>query len=651
MQRALGPVVVLAAGVCLSCSNDLQQRRATEEAGRYLELTEGLRLGHDVKTTAVGTDRLGYTQVRVQQTHAGIPILGGEAIVHIDPRGSVTAMTDSLAGSPEVSPIPTLGASTAIDSALSHYPCKGCLTAPPTARLIYLPWHGRIPLVWEVHMDRDDGSREVSQPVFYVDAHSGEVLYAYDNLKTVEATGRSLYQGWLPLETSYIEDEDVYVLEDLTRAIGTFDADNRERGARRMVNEDTKWEDESIRAGVDASWAARTTLDYFEQKHGHVGLDGNGGPYFYDAATGTSGLITQKVHYGEDYTNAFWNGAYAGFGDGDGTYFGPMVSLDLVAHELTHGVVGSTADLLYYGEAGALNESVSDAFAALVENWSQAGNPNRIGEDCFTPSISGDALRYLSQPHAAYDMGLTDDDDPDHYLERYEGEADNEGVHVNAGIPNKAFHLATAGGTHHVSGRMDGLGSEITSDVWFRAVTRYMTSDADFAQARDTTVLAATLEYGADSPEAHQIETAWCMVGVGPCPTGDCGTEAVADGSFENDGEGWSLSENATLVAHDEAPDGARILLLTDDASAWRTVTVPSGCEARLNVWHRGDGEVVWRIRSESGEMTELGQITPLESGWAEATFDLADWSGQTIRLGVFGEAEGTVGVDAVSIR
>lgn len=141
---------------------------------------------------------------------------------------------------------------------------------------------------------------------------------------------------------------------------------------------------------------------------------------------------------------------------------------------MTHGVTEFTANLTYSNESGALNESMSDVFGAMVELYSRGGTVTsdtwKIGEQAYTPNTAGDALRYMNNPHLASNSGYTADDDPDHYTERYTGTADSGGVHINSGIPNHVFYLAAAGGTHHLSGvTVTGMGTTDAARIWYRS--------------------------------------------------------------------------------------------------------------------------------------------------------------------------------------
>lgn len=154
-----------------------------------------------------------------------------------------------------------------------------------------------------------------------------------------------------------------------------------------------------------------------------------------------------NVHYGTDYMNAFWDGDEMVFGDGDGNIFVSFTkSLDVVAHELAHGVTQFTADLEYQGQSGALNEHFSDVFGTAITQYAKGQEPGEadwlIGDEIMGPELYGEALRSMSSPGTAYDNSLLGKDpQPDHMRDYYAGSDDNQGVHINSGIPNKAFYL------------------------------------------------------------------------------------------------------------------------------------------------------------------------------------------------------------------
>ena len=225
-----------------------------------------------------------------------------------------------------------------------------------------------------------------------------------------------------------------------------------------------------------------------------------------DSYDGAGAPVSLTVHYGSRYNNAFWDGTQLVFGDGDGRVFERFTKpVDVLAHEFSHGVVEHTADLTYRGQSGALNESVADAFASCLKQrllGQDAGEGDwLIGQGIFTPSINARALRDMAAPGTAYDDPEIGADPQVGHMDDYvETTADNGGVHLNSGIPNKAFQLAAVaiGGTS-----ISGAGR-----VWYDAlVGGDVPSGATFA-----TFAAATVAAAGDHADA--VQGAWAQVGV-----------------------------------------------------------------------------------------------------------------------------------------
>ncbi|QRM32007.1 M4 family metallopeptidase [Microvirga sp. VF16] len=221
------------------------------------------------------------------------------------------------------------------------------------------------------------------------------------------------------------------------------------------------------------------------------------------------------VHYGAGYNNAFWDGQQMVFGDGDGVMFTDFTSsLDVIGHELTHGVTEHVAGLEYHKQSGALNESMSDVFGSLVKQWSLGQTAEQadwlIGAEVFTPGIEADALRSMKAPGTAYDNEtFGKDPQPDHmskfvHLPDTE-EGDYGGVHINSGIPNKAFYLtATAIG---------GYAWEAPALIWYEAL-KASGPTTEFQEFADKTYLMAGELYGTDSMEQQAVLAGWREVGI-----------------------------------------------------------------------------------------------------------------------------------------
>ncbi|MGC3994563.1 MAG: M4 family metallopeptidase [Propionicimonas sp.] len=258
--------------------------------------------------------------------------------------------------------------------------------------------------------------------------------------------------------------------------------------------------------------------------------DGFGATWkLYDEVYGRNSIdgaglrLLGSVHYGEGYQNAFWDGERMVFGDGDGVIFGRFTaSLDVIGHELTHGVTEHTANLTYRNQSGALNESISDVFGVLVAQYAAGQTADQadwlVGAKLLLPGVDGTALRNMLHPGTAYDdPRLGKDPQPADMSGYVKTTSDNGGVHYNSGIPNRAFALAAT--------TIGGHAWEKAGQVWYDVLTGdAITADCDFATFAELTVAAAVARFG-DGAEATAIRQAWQTVGVGaeteePAPSG-----------------------------------------------------------------------------------------------------------------------------------
>jgi Zn-dependent metalloprotease len=482
----------------------------------------------DFQVLKIVIDDLGMMHVRVRQTFGGVPVWTGEAIVHLKADGSLSGITDDLKEDVAVGTKPKLSAQEAVQIAAGLYKGAARQTAAPKTDLWIYRGDERDYLVYRVEIPRLDGSPETSMPVDFIDAQTGEKVFGYDNLQS--GVGNSIYSGVVNIGTSRRGTD--YYLENLGIRVGTVNFLNDISSSYlRFVDSNDIWTSSIQNAGVDAHYGAEATLVYYQFIHGRNGLDGNGGPAILPAAVnGNIYLIASGAHFGSNYNGSGWTGEYAFYGDGDFIRSGPVVSLDTCGHELTHGVVQSETGMVNWGESGALNESLSDIFGTMVERLVRPSAWNwKWGEEPFTPAVPGDAVRYLDNPHFAIPQGLSFNDDPDHYSERYTGLLDNGGVHANCGIANYAFYLAAAGGTHHLSEiTVQGIGVDDAAKIWYRALTLYMNSGTNFAGARAATLDAARDLFGSASAQYASVSAAWCAVGVGTCSTSTCVTKPIS---------------------------------------------------------------------------------------------------------------------------
>jgi Zn-dependent metalloprotease len=280
-----------------------------------------------------------------------------------------------------------------------------------------------------------------------------------------------------------------------------FDAKHKDAlPGRRLRAEGAKpSKDASANRAYDALGA---TFETYLKAYGRHSIDGQGLP------------LNASVHYLQGYNNAFWNGEQMVFGDGDGRIFLDFtIPLDVIGHELTHGVTQYSANLDYFGQSGALNESVSDVFGSLIKQYALGQSADQadwlIGAGLLAPGVQGHALRSMKEPGTAYDdPRLGKDPQPGSMSGYVTTSQDNGGVHINSGIPNRAFYLVAAA--------LGGNAWERAGQVWYDTLTGgSLSAHADFAGFAAVTVAAATARYG-EGAEVVAVRSAWSEVGVTP---------------------------------------------------------------------------------------------------------------------------------------
>jgi Zn-dependent metalloprotease len=243
-----------------------------------------------------------------------------------------------------------------------------------------------------------------------------------------------------------------------------------------------------------------TTFDFYAQIFSRNSIDGRGM------------RVDSTVHYGTRFDNAMWNGHQMVYGDGDGLLFNRFTAaLDVIGHELTHGVTQFTAALGYDGQTGALNEHISDAFGIMVKqfklNQTAKESDWLLGAGLFTSRVHGKAVRSMAAPGTAYDdPTLGRDPQPAHMRHYVDTEDDNGGVHINSGIPNHAFYLAAVA--------LGGRTWEVLGRIWYRVLTERLTSDADFNDFTRATVDVAGEMFGNGGRVQQIVADAWSAVGL-----------------------------------------------------------------------------------------------------------------------------------------
>ena len=278
---------------------------------------------YSVKRVEIDELKMAHTHVR--QSIGGVPVWEGEAIVHLKPDGELSLVTDALKDGIAVETKPNISADDALFAAKRMYRGSRFITEEPTVELYVYRGESRDHLAYRVEMPRLDGTDETAIPVIFIDAHTGEKVFEYNNLQT--GSGNSLYSGTVTIDTS--SSGSTFYMEDLTRRMGTFNMNNTGSTTTgtggtqsRYTGTDDVWSATSERAGVDAHWGARWTYDYFKNVHGRNGINGSNGPGTTAAAANSGiSLVSSRVHFGSNYNNAFWYQNRMSYGDGNGTTF------------------------------------------------------------------------------------------------------------------------------------------------------------------------------------------------------------------------------------------------------------------------------------------------------------------------------------------
>lgn len=633
----------------------------------------GIDSAKDLKVSNVFVDELSMAHTRMQQTYNNIPVFGGETIVHLNSDGSLFDITDSLVAKINVNTEAKLSNKEAIEKATSIYGCDSCLTAEPTVDMFVMRRNNKDHLVYRVQLQRIDGSAETSMPVYFIDAHSGKKVWEYNNLQTASAavTGTSTYYGSLSL-TGFQSGTSFY-LEDVGRKVGTFSFNNGTTTVFRASSTSSAFTTTAQKAMVDAQYGTSKTYDYYLNVQGRNGIDGAGGPAYQTSIDGVTGLVSSIVHYSTKYNNAFWNGQYMTFGDGDGTTFTSLTSIDICGHELTHGVTERTANLTYSNQSGALNESMSDILGSMVERYTLGESTRtwQIGEDAYTPGTAGDALRYLNDTHRG--------SQPDHMSEYVNTTSDNGGVHTNSGIPNYVFYLLAQGGTHHLGGSMTGIGADAAAKIFYKALTTYMTASTDFAGARTATLSAASALYGSTSAQYTAVQNAWGLCGVGAVAGGGgggTGTERITNGGFEGSVSPWVQSgAGALYVNPGNYPQAGTGYIYFGAANSvtgttYQQISIPAGTSPTLSFYLNVTSaetttttqydKLNVEVRNSAGTLlATLGTYSNLSKGtagvYSQKSFSLAAYAGQTIRVQFSSTTDSsaitTFRVDTVSVK
>ncbi|GAB7029281.1 M4 family metallopeptidase [Streptomyces sp. NPDC021749] len=500
-DRATGASAVqLSAAQRASALQDAQSGASTVAAKIGLGAKEKLVVRDVIK------DANGTVHTRYDRTYAGLPVLGGDLVVHQAENGARSVTKATKARISVASTTAALAPSAAKKSALSAAAAKKDTKTGTsgTPRKVIWAASGKPVLAYETVVTGTQKDGTPSRLHVITDAATGEKLFENEAIET--GTGTSTYSGTVPLTTT--KSSTTYQLTDGARGgHKTYDLNQRTSGTGTLFTDaDDTWGGGRQTAGVDAHYGAAVTWDFYKNTFGRNGIRNDGkGAY-------------SRVHYGNSYVNAFWDdGCFCmTYGDGSGNTH-PLTSLDVAAHEMSHGVTAATAGLNYSGESGGLNEATSDIFGTSAEFYAKNATDQGdylIGEKI---DINGDGtpLRYMDKP--SKDGGSAD---------YWSSTVGNKDVHYSSGVANHFFYLLSEGsGAKTINGvsynsptvdgsKVTGIGRAKAEKIWYKALTTYMTSTTNYKAARTATLKAAGDLYGTTSAEYKAVGAAWAGVNV-----------------------------------------------------------------------------------------------------------------------------------------
>lgn len=368
----------------------------------------------------------------------------------------------------------------------------------------------------EIYVDANTGLILFSNPITKHTDHKanyneGLLNNLTENSFLIPGSAATRYSGNKQIETSLNGTN--YILQDLTRGNGILTYNCQTGGYQNIdfTDIDNNWTSAEFNntqkdnAALDAHWGAEVTYDFWNTLFNRNSYDNNGS------------AIKSYVHFGTDFANASWNGAFMTYGDGN-TNIQPLTSIDVCGHEIGHAICTYTANLVYQNQSGAMNEGFSDIWGACIEQYGKTGTLNGtispniwlIGED-----LSNTPFRSMSNP-LQYN-------DPNTYLGTnwYAGTADSGGVHTNSGVLNHWFYILTVGksGTNNAPNpdtyNVAGIGMQKAAEIAYITERDYLTPNSTYADARIASIEAASSIYCANSPEVIAVTNAWYAVNVG----------------------------------------------------------------------------------------------------------------------------------------
>ncbi len=551
-------------------------------------------------TKEVSSDEYGMSHVRLQQSFNGVKVTGGEMVVHFDKAGNVDSTTGKPIDIPkDFNTYPRLSSETAIKIAKNSFGRETSEAPKAELTIITDPKTNKPELAYKVTTTNLDFNAPSSKE-FFINAKTGQILHQEETIHSIsetirertelaKAAGVDLSAGAAqtskasagkvsnPFDTlrdminpsgraragvsvvgsGQTEAGDTVQFNQVKNADGTFTLKDTKRGGSQVfdakhaepggpfqqvgtaISSKTQDWGSSNKTAVSAAYNTSLVWDFLKTTFNRNSIDGKGF------------ALNSSIHVGTNFGNAFWNGKFMSYGDGDGKELGSLVSaIDVAGHEIAHGMTQKTAGLVYSGQSGGINEAMSDIMGTAVEFFAAKNNPNikpnyNIGETVYTPGVEGDALRYMDHPgkdaivdKAGHDIKLLPDpsgdpskdkvlrfgdpnyNNPKAYalksIDNASQYVDGMDVHFSSGVVNNAFYLLAEGGKNDTSKiSVQGIGRDDALKVYYRALTTYMVPNTDFQGAREATLKAAKDIFGANSTQYQRVADSWHAVGVG----------------------------------------------------------------------------------------------------------------------------------------
>jgi vibriolysin len=517
----------------------------------------------DLVLAKINVDDAGDRHFRYAQTYRGLPVIGGELVVHVDVKGAIFAVNGPARGDlPAELGAAAIGQATAA-SQIGH-DARFAGLATTAIRLVYLETDdGVMHQAYEGVVEGTRGADPARDKV-YVDVDTGDIVAVYPQI-------------------FFAENRRVYTTGGGTSLPGTL----------------KRSEGQAPSSDVDVNGAYDGTGDAYEAYRGF---------WNRDSYNNAGGALVSSVHYSTNYCNAYWSGTQMVYGDGDASQgCAPLArSVDVTAHELTHGVTASESGLNYSGESGGMNEAMSDIFGAFVEAWTDGGKTGtlavsadtwKIGEDVLPP-----ALRFMCDPAAD---GYSKD-----VWSSTVGSAD---VHYSSGVGNLAFCLLAKGGTHprgKTAVVVPAIGMDKAIRILYKAQTDILTSTAKYATVRTAMQQAAT-DLGYDQATSDAVGCAWAAVAVGTAPA-SCGTSG--GGSGGGGGGGGGTTTDGTLTS------GTPVTGMSDAVNGqkfWKLV-VPAGQTALTFTIAGGTGDADLYVQAGAKPTLTSYACRPYKTGNSE---------------------------------